>query len=199
MSFRAAEAASCTRYWGTILIYNFAVEANRHRRYHRRQPPEKQINFFSSISPLHPARWAAFPKWCMHLLVLMWAVSQISEGWGIDSGDDEEILMHIYQLIKGQSQQASAFSSRPSVTLFLSLSLSTSLMPFPWNPHERLLCFLSFMPWLHLPPSLFFNQTIWLSYLQLWCSAGRGGVRQRCRLTPLQCDREVAPPEQLKN
>lgn len=134
MSFRAAEAASCTRYWGTILIYNFAVEANRHRRYHRRQPPEKQINFFSSISPLHPARWAAFPKWCMHLLVLMWAVSQISEGWGIDSGDDEEILMHIYQLIKGQSQQASAFSSRPSVTLFLSLSLSTSLMPFPWNP-----------------------------------------------------------------
>lgn len=51
MSFRAADAASCTRYWGTILIYNFAMEANRHGRYHRRQPPEKQINFFPPIPP----------------------------------------------------------------------------------------------------------------------------------------------------
>lgn len=51
MSFYAAEAASCTRYRGTILIYNFAMEANRHGRYHRRQLPGKQINFFPPFLP----------------------------------------------------------------------------------------------------------------------------------------------------
>lgn len=195
MSFRIAEAASCALYWGIILIYNFAMEANRHGRYHRRQPPENKLTFFPPFSPLHPARWAAFLKWCAGLLALMWAVSQISEGWGIDGGDDEEILMHIYQLIKGQSQQASPpLPHSPSLSTSLTLPLEISPLLFS---HRRLLCSLSFMPWLHLP--LLQPHRLALSYLQLRSSAGRGGGGRGCRLTPLQFDRDVAPSEQLEN
>lgn len=183
------------------------MEANRHGRYHRRQPPEKQINFFPSISTLHPARWAAFLKWCAGLLVLMWAVSQISEGREIDSGDDEEILMHIYQLIKGQSQQASAFPPRPSLPLLFcrSHSLHCSCLRLEIPPlfsHERLLCSLSFMPWRHLPHVLFFNHTVWLRalpYLQLHVQqGGEGWGTDADSLLLLQFHREVTPPEQSK-
>jgi len=117
MSFHTAKAASCTHYWGTSLIYNFAVEANRRRPYHCQQPLENKLAF-SSISPLHSLQWAAFLKWCAGLLGLMWAVNQISEGPGIDSGDDEEILMHIYQLIKGQSQEPLPFCPFPPLSGF---------------------------------------------------------------------------------
>ena len=96
------------------------MEANRHGRYHLRQPPEKQINF--PPLPFPPSiRRDGQHSWNDVRVYWCWceAVSQISEGRGIDSGDDEEILMHIYQLIKGQWQQASP----PS-------------FPFtsPWNP-----------------------------------------------------------------
>lgn len=191
MSFPTAWAASCTFYWGTVLIYNFAMEANRRGRYHHRQPPEKQINFFFFFKlHFYPqfSMMASFSKWCAGLLALMWAVSQISDGWGIDSGYDEEILMHIYQLIKGQSQQASAFSFPP-----LHSASFLSLMPSPWNPPFSgfyVPC-LSCRTYTCLPSSA---ATV-PSYSQ-HREEERWGRNADSPL--LQFDREEAPPEQLK-
>ena len=76
----------------------------------------------------------------------MWAVSQISEGRGIDS-DDEEILMHIYQLIKARPRQASAVLPHPSrrrpflfaLTLYTTPVLPLKSLRLSWR--DGLLCF----------------------------------------------------------
>lgn len=140
-----------------FLIYNFAMVANRHGRYHCQQPPENKLTFFSfsvflpSIQRDGQLSW----KWCAGLFGLMRAVSQISEGPEIDSEDDEEILMHIYQLIKGQ--QGSFVASQPFPRC-LRLSLEPCL--HPWNPpfpfsYEELLHFLVFHGF--IPVSVLFD------------------------------------------
>lgn len=208
MSFLAAEAASCTWYWGTILIYNFAMEANRRGRYHCRQLAGKQINFFPSISPLHSARWAAFPEMMCRFI-------------GVDASCQSNIRgtgnwqwrwwgnPHAYiSADKGGSRDApppflpavllAPFFCRYNASPWLAFPLKSPLL----FSHEKLFMFLVF----HSPATPASNQSVLaqsrslsLSYLQLWCWAGRGGVRRGCRLTPLQLDREGAPVEQLRN
>lgn len=71
----------------------------------------------------------------------------ISEGRGIDGGDDEEILMHIYQLIKGR-QRRRGFTF-PAV-------LHRSCLPLknpPLFSRERLIFFVFHI--LAIPPSLY--------------------------------------------
>lgn len=104
MSFYAAEAASCAHHWGTFLIYNFAVAAHIHSRYHCQQPAKNKLTFFFFL-PLPPFS-------VQHVGQLSWNDVQVYWRWcelsvknqrdgGIDGEDDEEILMHIYQLING--------------------------------------------------------------------------------------------------
>lgn len=104
MSFYAAEAASCTHHWGTILIYNFAAAAHRHSRYHCQQPPENKLTFFFSFpTPPFSVQRVGQLSWNDVQVYCRWcdlSVKNQNDG-GIDSEDDEEILMHIYQLIKG--------------------------------------------------------------------------------------------------
>lgn len=134
MSFHAAEAASCTRYWGTILIYNFAMEANRRGRYRRRQPPEKQINFFPSIPTLPSSVMGSFPE-------MMYAFI------GVDVSCQSNITgMGNWQWRWWGNPHAYISADKGAVTtgllLFLpllplppslSLSPSTSLMPPPFK------------------------------------------------------------------
>lgn len=92
--------------------------------------------------------------------------------------------MHIYQLIEGQSQQASA--SPPPLSLPLSVALALhSLMPSPWNSLSLLTRKAFMFPVFHalttpasLPSSTTpFGSVRALSYLQLWCSAGEGRAK----------------------
>lgn len=126
--------------------------ANRHGRYHCQQPLENKLTFFFfstpiSLPPPLKAMGSFFLKMmCRFIGADVSCQSNIRGTGGIDGEDDEEILMHIYHLIKGQSQQTSFVLSQPS-PLCLLLSLEPRLTPLKFLflfSCKKLLCFLVF-------------------------------------------------------
>lgn len=151
MSFLTARAASRTLCRGTILIYNFSMEANGRRRYRRRQPPENKLTFLLHFYPQFSVM-ASFPEtMCGFIGVDVSCQSNIR-----GTGNWQRIWWGNPHAYISADKGAVATSLRLSFASFASSFLSASHAS-PWNSpllssQEELLCFLSFMLQLHLPP-----------------------------------------------
>lgn len=97
---------------GTILICNFCQRGKQTRALSLSAPArkkKKQINFSLHFPPSIRGNGQLPPGTMWQFIGVDVSCQSISEGRGIDGRDDEEILMHIYQLIKGQRRHGFTF------------------------------------------------------------------------------------------
>ncbi|KAK5847610.1 hypothetical protein PBY51_016724 [Eleginops maclovinus] len=112
------------------------MEANRQGRYHLWQPPENKLT--SRLLPPSEAMGSIPEMMCGFIGVDVRLSVKYQRDGGIDSGDDEEILMHIYQLIKGAVTTGQA---APSLALEIPslLTLLHLLLPHRLSLSSRLI------------------------------------------------------------
>lgn len=136
------------------------MEANRHGRYHRRQPAEKQINFFPPFLPsIQHDGQLLLKMMCGFIGVDVGCQSNIrgTGNWQWRWWGNPHAYISADKGAVATGLHLSFLPLPPS----LSPSLDRSCLPLEIPPlfsHERLLCSLSFMPRLHLPHFLFFNR-----------------------------------------